>query len=53
MKEQFKEAEQLISDIVHDHIFDQEEINGECEEREEILEALNLLIDLAEKALKD
>jgi len=49
---QFKEAKHLISDIVDSYILDQElNVEDDCEEREEILEALNLLLDLAKKAL--
>jgi hypothetical protein len=49
---QFKKAKHLISDIVDSYILDQElNVEDDCEEREEILEALNLLLDLAKKAL--
>ena len=53
MREQYEEAKYIIVDIVTDYINDMEEIDGECEDREEILQALQLFQDLAEKALKD
>jgi len=52
MKEQFEEAKIIIDDIVFNHIFEMEDIYGECEDRRSIEEALKLLFDLAEKSVK-
>jgi hypothetical protein len=39
-----EEAETIIRDIVHQHIFDLIDIDGECEDREDIEKALEILI---------
>jgi hypothetical protein len=52
MKEQFEKAKIIIDDIVFNHIFEMEDIYGECEDRRSIEEALKLLFDLAEKSVK-
>jgi len=38
-----EEAETIIRDIVHQHIFDLIDIDGECEDREDIEKALEIL----------
>ena len=38
-----EEAENIIRDIVHQHIFDLIDIDGECEDREDIEKALEIL----------
>ncbi len=39
-----EEAENIIRDIVNQHIFDLIDIDGECEDREDIEKALEILI---------
>ena len=51
MREQYEEAITILTDIVNNYIWDMEDVDGECEEKEEIMEALELVSKLAEKSV--
>jgi len=52
MREQFEEAKEIINDIIFMHIQDLIDIDGECEDEEEIKEAFKLICKLAEQSVK-
>ncbi len=49
MREQYKEAISLLEEVASKYISHEKWYNGECEDKEEIMEALKLISKLVEK----